>query len=127
MPPVSAEELAASAAVGGLGRQQTADLLAAAAALQSLEAQALALARDGGGGQGGGGKVRVRVRVRAQTLTLTLTLTLTKGGFFGLSVAALSARARQGDLSDVAAALERHLPSLTLALTLALARYVAIS
>ena len=44
VPPVSAEELADSAAVGGLGRQQTADLLAAASALQSLEAQALALA-----------------------------------------------------------------------------------
>ena len=44
VPPVFAEELADSAAIGGLGSQQTADLLAAASALQSLEAQALALA-----------------------------------------------------------------------------------
>ena len=37
------------------------------------------------------------------------------GGFFALSVAALSARARQGDLADVGAALERAYPPLTAA------------
>ena len=59
--------------------------------MQALEAQALSHTRPGGGGEGGG----------------------KGGGFFALSVAGLSARARQGDIADVGVALERAYPPLT--------------